>query len=83
MSRMMVLPRLACPSLSLCPHHTLARGLATSPLARVHRELTESRDFPTTGIAINTRVKKLNFPPFMKDLFCGVFNKSVLSYAEV
>lgn len=83
MSRMMALPRLVCPSLPLCPHHTLARGLATSPMARVHREVTEARDFPTTGIAINTRVKKLNFPPFMKDLFCGVFNKSVLSYAEV
>lgn len=35
------------------------------------------------GVAINTRIRKLNLPPFLKDLFCGVFNKSVLSYAEV
>ena len=41
------------------------------------------KDFPTSGIAINTRVRKLNFPPFVKDLYCGVFNKSVLSFAEV
>ena len=48
------------------------------------QEIAEApKDFPTSGIAINTRVRKLNFPPFMKDLFIGKFNKSVLSFAEV
>jgi hypothetical protein len=43
----------------------------------------EPKETPFQGVAINTRIRKLNFPPFVKDLFCGVFNKSVLSYAEV
>eukprot|EP00092_Neocalanus_flemingeri_P021089 GFUD01022850.1.p1 GENE.GFUD01022850.1~~GFUD01022850.1.p1 ORF type:complete len:674 (+),score=245.96 GFUD01022850.1:45-2024(+) len=30
-----------------------------------------------------SQVSPLNFPPFVKDLFVGKFNKSVLSYAEV
>ena len=60
-----------------------ARNFSSSQRRSVHREVTVPKDFPTSGIAINTRVRKLNFPPFVKDLYCGVFNKSVLSYAEV
>ena len=45
--------------------------------------VVEARDTPTSGTAITTRVKKLDFDPFVKDLFVGKFNKSVLSYAEV
>lgn len=59
------------------------RSLATSPVYRVYNELTDAKDTPTTGVAINTRIRKLNFPPFVKDLFGGVFNKSIMSYAEV
>ena len=60
-----------------------ARNFSSSQHRSVHREVTVPKDFPTSGIAINTRVRKLNFPPFVKDLYCGVFNKSVLSFAEV
>ena len=60
-----------------------ARNFSSSQHRSVHREVTVPTDFPTSGIAINTRVRKLNFPPFVKDLYCGVFNKSVLSFAEV
>jgi len=70
----------------LCQHLTVGsfvRHLSSSPHLNVHREVTVPKDFPTSGIAINTRVRKLNFPPFVKDLYCGVFNKSVLSFAEV
>ena len=45
--------------------------------------MVQAKDTPTTGNAITTRVKKLDFPPFVKDLFIGKFNKSVLNYAEV
>ena len=60
-----------------------ARNFSSSQGRSVHREVTVPKDFPTSGIAINTRVRKLNFPPFVKDLYCGEFNKSVLSFAEV
>ena len=59
------------------------RNFSSSQRRSVHREVTVPKDFPTSGIAINTRVRKLNFPPFIKDLYSGVFNKSVLSFAEV
>ena len=62
---------------------SLSRNFSSSQGRSVHREVTVPKDFPTSGIAINTRVRKLNFPPFVKDLYCGVFNKSVLSFAEV
>ena len=70
----------------LCQNLTVGsfvRHLSSSPHLHLHREVTVPKDFPTSGIAINTRVRKLNFPPFVKDLYCGVFNKSVLSFAEV
>jgi len=59
-----------------------ARLLFTSPCRAVY-EMVEARQTPTAGVAIQGRIKKLNFPPFVKDLFCGRFNKSVMSYAEV
>eukprot|EP00092_Neocalanus_flemingeri_P016245 GFUD01017589.1.p1 GENE.GFUD01017589.1~~GFUD01017589.1.p1 ORF type:complete len:649 (-),score=211.71 GFUD01017589.1:158-2104(-) len=58
------------------------RMLQTSPCHRVY-EVVEARDTPTSGTALTTRVRKLDFPPFVKDLFVGKFNKSILSYAEV
>lgn len=58
------------------------RLLFTSASFRVYENLP-ARQTPTTGVATTERVKKLNFPPFVKDLFCGKFNKSMLSYAEV
>ena len=45
--------------------------------------MVQAKDTPTTGTAITTRLKKLDFDPFVKDLFVGKFNKSMLSYAEV
>ena len=59
-----------------------ARLLFTSPCRPVY-EVVEARQTPTAGLAIQGRIKKLNFPPFVKDIFCGRFNKSVMSYAEV
>ena len=51
----------------------------TSPLY----EIVTAKQTPTSGVAITSKVKKLNFPPFIKDMFVGKFNKSMLSYAEV
>jgi len=53
-----------------------------SPCRNVY-EVVQAKDTPTTGTAITTRLKKLDFDPFVKDLFVGKFNKSMLSYAEV
>ena len=58
------------------------RLLFTSTSSPVY-EIVTAKQTPTSGVAITSRVKKLNFPPFVKDLFCGKFNKSMLSYAEV
>ena len=58
------------------------RLLFTSPHNPVY-EVVTAKQTPTSGVAITSRLKKLNFPPFVKDLFCGKFNKSMLSYAEV
>ena len=58
------------------------RLLFTSSTSPVY-EIVTAKQTPTSGVAITSRVKKLNFPPFVKDLFCGKFNKSMLSYAEV
>merc|ERR1719445_1448057 len=58
------------------------RLLFTSSPREVY-EIVDAKQTPTSGVAITSRVKKLNFPPFVKDLFCGKFNKSMLSYAEV
>ena len=58
------------------------RLLFTSPSSSVY-EVVTAKQTPTSGVAITSRVKKLNFPPFVKDLFCGKFNKSMLSFAEV
>jgi len=66
----------------LCPRLSIRRTFITSTANRVYMDLAP-KDTPASGVAINTRIKKLNFPPFVKDLFVGVFNKSVLSYAEV
>ena len=35
------------------------------------------------GSPTENRLKDINFPPFIKSLYCGEFNKSVLAYAEV
>ena len=45
--------------------------------------VVQAKDTPTSGVATTTRVRKLDFGPFVKDLFIGKFNKSMLSYAEV
>jgi len=45
--------------------------------------MVDPKQTPTSGSAISTRVKKLDFPPFIKDLFLGRFNKSVLNFPEV
>ena len=58
------------------------RLLFTSTSSPVY-EIVTAKQTPTSGVAITSRVKKLNFPPFVKDMFCGKFNKSMLSYAEV
>ena len=62
--------------------HSGVRLLFTSATSPVY-EIVTAKQTPTSGVAITSRVKKLNFPPFVKDLFCGKFNKSMLSYAEV
>jgi len=36
-----------------------------------------------SSISSNVKILPQNFPPFVKDLFAGHFNKSVLSFAEV
>jgi len=41
------------------------------------------KNSPSLGSPTEDRRAKLDFPPFVKDLFIGKFNKSVLSYAEV
>ena len=64
------------------PETCCVRLLFTSPQSNVY-EIVNAKQTPTSGVAITSRVKKLNFPPFVKDLFCGKFNKSMLSYAEV
>lgn len=38
---------------------------------------------PTIGSPTENKLKKIIFPPFVKDLFVGEFNKSILNYAEV
>jgi len=70
---------------SLVPRHSSLEQrlkIHTTQLLQVY-EVVQAKDTPTTGNAITTRVKKLDFPPFVKDLFIGKFNKSVLNYAEV
>jgi len=43
----------------------------------------QPKDTPTIGSPTDDKLKKINFPPFMKGVFAGDFNKSILSYAEV
>jgi len=55
----------------------------SSPCPRhVVTNLTAS-DTPTLGSPTEDLRVKLDFPPFVKELFISQFNKSVLSYAEV
>jgi len=61
----------------------VVRSLSCSPVWGVYSEVVDAKETPTSGVAISDRIRKLDFPPFIKDVFCGVFNKSVLSYAEV
>ena len=60
----------------------LCRGLATSPALRIVTAL-RPRDTPTLGDPTDVKLSRIHFPPFVKDLFAGEFNKSILSYAEV
>ena len=71
-------------SISYSQHHSVCpRTLHTSSTLNVYNSELSSKETPTSGVAISSRVKMLNFPPFIKDLYKGVFNKSILSYAEV
>lgn len=58
------------------------RGLATSSPLRIVTAL-RPHDTPTIGDPTSVKLTRINFPPFVKDLFAGQFNQSVLSYAEV
>ena len=58
------------------------RGLSSSSALRIVTAL-QPRDTPTLGDPTSVKLTKIQFPPFVKDLFAGEFNKSVMSYAEV
>jgi len=70
---------------ALVPHQTLlqTRRLLQTSSCRLVWEMVDQKQTPTSGIALKTRVRKLDFTPFIKDLFVGKFNKSILSFAEV
>eukprot|EP00090_Calanus_glacialis_P041415 TRINITY_DN7307_c0_g1_i4.p1 TRINITY_DN7307_c0_g1~~TRINITY_DN7307_c0_g1_i4.p1 ORF type:complete len:598 (+),score=219.67 TRINITY_DN7307_c0_g1_i4:49-1842(+) len=75
----------SCLQVSRVPQHWMVQArrlLQTTPCVSVH-EVVQAKDTPTSGVATTTRVRKLDFGPFVKDLFIGKFNKSMLSYAEV
>lgn len=60
----------------------LGRGLTTSPMRSIVTAL-RSQDTPTLGDPTDVKLTRIHFPPFVKDLFAGDFNPSILSYAEV
>jgi hypothetical protein len=60
----------------------LSRDLFTSPALPIVTAL-QSKDTPTLGDPTDVKLARMHFPPFVKDLFAGEFNKSILSYAEV
>ena len=57
-------------------------GVARGSVRFVVTDLTP-KDTPTLGSPTEDKRVKIDFPPFVKDLFSGTFNKSILSYAEV
>ena len=63
-------------------HLPSSRSFSSSCLRFVVTELTH-KTTPTIGSPTDNRLRDINFPPFVKDLFAGEFNRSVLSYAEV
>ena len=67
------LVRLTLPGQKFIPHLGI-RGIVT--------ELNDSST-PVIGNPSDNKLKKIQFPPFVKDLFLGNFNKSILNYAEV
>jgi len=74
----------------LLPRHTpntwcrRQQGLHLTLPRHVYSEL-EPKETPAGSghLYMGSKVKKLNFPPFVKELYLGRFNKSILSYAEV
>ena len=78
--------RALCPALHLSERHALCpplyRCLSSSPALRIVTAL-KPKDTPTLGDPTNVKLARIHFPPFVKDMFAGEFNKSILSYAEV
>ena len=60
----------------------LNRPYSLTSIRNISRELTE-HETPTLGSPSENNLAKIEFPPFMKDIFIGTFNRSILSYAEV
>jgi acyl-CoA dehydrogenase family protein 9 len=54
----------------------------STPKRSIFVEL-DQKDTPVIGSPTENRLKDINFPPFLKSLYCGEFNRSVLSYADV
>ena len=76
------------PVLRLAANHShplgppLHRCLSSTPALCIVTALSP-KDTPTLGDPTNVKLTRIHFPPFVKDLFAGEFNKSILSYAEV
>lgn len=63
----------------------LRPATSTIPLTskrNIHVDLKQ-KDTPASGSPTENKLKEINFPPFLKWLYGGDFNKSVLAYAEV
>lgn len=58
------------------------RPYSLTSVRSIVRELTE-QETPSLGSPSETNLNRIEFPPFIKDIFIGTFNKSILSYAEV
>ena len=60
----------------------IKRPYSLTSVRSIVRELTE-QETPSLGSPSETNLNRIEFPPFIKDIFIGTFNKSILSYAEV
>jgi len=75
-------------SIRLSEMQTLLRPAAatfhplTNSKRRIHVELKQ-KETPAVGSPTENKLKEINFPPFLKWLYGGDFNMSVLTYADV
>ena len=75
-------------SIRLSVMQTLLRPAAatfhplTNSKRRIHVELKQ-KETPAVGSPTENKLKEINFPPFLKWLYGGDFNMSVLTYADV